>query len=211
MTFNSEEAMRKARLQVRRWCVGVTEGSLLMVLTACVLSIEPLIPESESVFEPALLGTWALEGEGDTATFRRAGETGYVIDYIDGGGEHGRFEGRIGWLGEHMLLEVAPVLPEMDASDGYTALLLTGKVWFVVTAGNGEVRAAQVEGDSLRAHLARGDLWTPHLRDVVHGGGGNDHLLLTGTTAELRTWLARYLERPGVLAETAVWKRTASE
>jgi hypothetical protein len=189
----------------------VTEGSLLLLLTACVLSIEPLIPESASVFEPALLGTWTLEGEGDTATFRRAGETAYVIDYIDGGGEQGRFEGRSGWLGEHMLLEVAPVLPEMDVSDGYTALLLTGKVWFVVTVGNGEVRAAQVNGDSLHAHLARGDLWTPHLANVAHTGGGNEHLLLTGTTTELRTWFDRYLELPGVLAETGVWKRTASE
>jgi len=181
-----------------------------MLLTACVLSIEPVVPESETVFDPALLGRWAVEGDKDTAVIRPAGETGYLIEYTDEEGRPGWFEGRLGRLGDHMLLELSPAGPESGASDAYKALMLPASLQFVVAIEGGSIHAAQLEIDSLRAALRRGDQWTPHLQNVAHTAGGNDHLVLTGTTNALRVWLREYLERPGVLGDTAVWRRVGS-
>lgn len=183
----------------------VTTSALLV--TACVLSVEPVIPESEAVFEPALIGTWALAGEKDTAVISRAGETGYLIDYVDGQGKRGVFEGQVGWLGDHLVLEVSPVLPDAGASEAYEALIIPTHLQLTVILSGAEVHTAPLAADSLQAMLRRGAMWTPHLTEVAHAAGGDDHLLLTGTTTELRNWLPRYLEHSGALGDIAVWRR----
>jgi hypothetical protein len=201
-----EETMRRRAFPILQPAAVSTIAALSLALTACVLSIEPVIPESESTFEPALLGTWALGGAADTAVVGRDGKSGYLIDYTDGEGERGQFEGRVGRLGGRMLLEVTPTALDLDASDGYTSLFLPGRLLFVVMVRDGEILTTQLRDDSLKVMLRRGELVTPYLDGVDDAGDGSGHLLLTGTSSQLRTWLEQYLERSGVLADTAVWQ-----
>lgn len=178
-------------------------------LAGCVLSIEPAISPSEGVFQPGLLGTWVTADGKDSATVTRAGESGYRIRYIDDDGKPGTFDGNTGRLGKHLVLEVAPAAPEVEANDAYLAALLPGRLLFVIVfSGDGtELRTTTLQVDSLRAHLQHHDTWTPHLMQAAHFGEGDPDVLLTGTTAELRTWLAWYLDRPGVMSDPTVWHR----
>jgi hypothetical protein len=178
-------------------------AALALLLTACVVSIEPLIPESESTFEPALLGRWVQEGSGETAVISDAGDGGYLIDYVDAQGGRGRFAGRLGWLDEHLVLEVTPVLPDMDASAEYEALILPARVQIAVMVRVGTVQAAVLDPDSLRSMLRRDATRIPHLTDL---SSSDEDIVLTGTTAETRTWLVEYLTLPGVLGEPVVWR-----
>lgn len=175
---------------------------LPLLLTACVVSIEPVIPESDSVFEPALLGTWVQEGSGETAVISDAGDGGYLIDYVDAQGEPGQYAGRLGWLEEHLILEITPVLPDLDASDEYEALILPARVQIAVIVRAGELQAAALDPDSLRDMLRRDVTRTPHLTDAA----AERDIVLTGTTTEMRTWLIDYLQRPGVLGEASIWR-----
>ncbi len=178
--------------------------ALTFLLTACVVSLEPAIPESDSIFEPALIGTWTLEDDGETATIGDAGDGGYLIDYVDAEGKRGQFAGRLGWLGDRLLFEVTPVLPDAGASDGYEALILPARAQFVVAIEEGELRAQALDLDTVRDVLRRDVRPTPHLADA---SVSDAEVVLTGTTAELRAWLSRYLQVPGALGDPGVWRR----
>ena len=179
-------------------------AALATLLTACVISIEPVIPESDSVFEPALIGTWVADDGGETATIGDAGDGGYLIDYVDAEGKRGQFAGRLGWLGDRLLLEVTPVLPDAGASDGYEALILPARAQFVVAIDEGELRAQALDVDSVRDMLRSDGPTTPHL---ANASGADADVVLTGTTTEIRTWLSHYLQVPGALADSGVWRR----
>jgi hypothetical protein len=187
----------------------MTVISLSVVLAACVVSIEPTVPASESVFEPGLLGTWVESGEKDTAVVMRDGDGGYVIDYTDQDGT-GRFGGRVGRVGGRSLLEVRPVLPD-GASEVYQALLLPGHLLFVMTLDGDDMRLVPLDIDAVREALRRDDLRTPHLSYSENSVDGREQVILTGTSADLRTWLARVVERAEVWGETGVWRRVAPE
>jgi hypothetical protein len=176
---------------------------LPLLLTACVVSIEPVIPESDSVFEPALLGTWVQEGSGETAVISDAGDGGYLIDYVDAQGEPGQYAGRLGWLEEHLILEITPVLPDLDASDEYKALILRARVQIAVTVRAGVLEASVLDPDSLRSRLGHAATQIPPLTDA---SSSDSDIVLTGTTGEIRAWLSRYLELPGSLGETGSWR-----
>lgn len=175
------------------------------LVTGCVLSIETAVPQA--VFQPGLVGTWmGIENNGEDtlrATVTRWGKTGYRIRYTDEDGKSAMFEGRTGRVGNHLVLEVAPLVPEGEPSDAYTDMLLPGRVVFVIALGDDDLRTTALEIDSLRAYLRRHGTSIPSL----DAGGNSSDLLLTGTTAELRTWLASYLDRPGVFTDEAVWRR----
>ncbi len=188
-----------------RWPAPVA-ATLALVLSSCVLAVQPVIPDGDGVFEPALLGTWAVTGDPDTAVVTRAGETDYLITYNDGRGRTAQFSGRLGWLGDRRVLEVRPLLPDLGREDPTRTFVLRTRLLFFVTIHRGEVRTVQLRTDSLRALLGRGTPWTPHLAQVDHDGDGDDHLLLTGTTTELRTFLASYLKQPGVLGDRDAWR-----
>lgn len=183
---------------------GAAIAALATLLTACVISIEPAIPESESVFEPALIGTWVAEDGGETATISDAGDGGYLIDYVDAEGKEGQFAGRVGWLGDRLLLEVTPVLPDAGASDGYEALILPGRAQFVVAIEEGVLRAQALELDTVRELLRSDATPMPHLADAH---GSDAEIVLTGTTTELRDWLSRFLQVPEALADPGVWRQ----
>lgn len=195
---------RLANLHVARFVTALT---MAVLLTGCVLSIQPSIPDDQSVFQPGLLGTWVEADGKDSAVVTRMGETGYRIRYTDDDGKAGTFEGHTGRLGDDLILEVAPAAPRGDFSDDYLAALLPGRLVFVIVPGSAEVRTATLRVDTLRNYLQHRDTWTPHLARVEHFGEGDPLVLLTGTTAELRTWLGWYLDRPGVLNEETVWRK----
>lgn len=185
----------------------VTVISLSVVLTACVVSIEPTIPASESVYEAGLLGTWVESGEKDTAVVMRDGDGGYVIDYTDQDGT-GRFGGRVGRVGGRSFLEVRPVLPD-GASEAYEALLLPGHLLFAMTLDGDDMRLVPLDIDAVREALRHEELAAPHLSYSENSLEGREQVILTGSSVDLRTWLARVAERAEMWGETGVWRRIA--
>ncbi len=188
---------------------AMTVGALSVGLAACVVSIEPTIPASESMYEPGLLGTWVESGDKDTAVVMRDGDGGYVIDYTDQDGT-GRFGARVGRLGDRLFLEVRPVLPDIGASDAYEALLLPAHLLFAMTLEGDEMRLEPLDIDAVREALRYGELQAPHLSYSENSIEGREQVVLTGNSTELRAWVTWLLEHAEVLGETGVWRRVAA-
>jgi len=78
-----------------------------LVTVGCVLSMDAVITESESMFDARLLGAWEEVGGSDRAVVSTAGDGTYAIEYTTDGSV-GRFEARLGRLGDRLVLHGNP-------------------------------------------------------------------------------------------------------
>jgi hypothetical protein len=188
------------------WAQGTLLG-LVVLLGGCVSSDEPVIPESEAIFDPRLVGTWGQGFEGDFASSTR-----YVISRLDENGTAYFIEpwekaeeqwerdesflllGRTGHLGEHLLLEVSPYLSRDEPPAWkYSLLLLEFGPNQASQIGSDELLVRQLDFDHLVEALESGELHLAYRRIDEY------FVILENTTGELRDRLVAYLERPGVL------------
>ena len=104
--------------------LGIALG-LAVVLSGCVLSVDPVISESGATFDPRLLGMWEEVSGSDRAVVSRAAENTYAIEYTSDG-KVGRFEARLGRLGDRLVLDVWPAPRDKDLPQPYAGLLVAG-------------------------------------------------------------------------------------
>jgi hypothetical protein len=174
-----------ARTLTRSACALV----LAMALAGCVVSVEPLIPESEAMFDEGLLGTWEDE-DGNRLLLKgsKVNENSYWLSYTSNGNTITHMA-HLGRLGEHLVLELFPDRP-------IRAHLLL--VLRVVAADEVEWQALRPE--ALLAALEAGELELAHRRL-------RRDLVLRGSPAKLRAELIPWLAHPGALTEPRVLRR----
>ncbi len=166
----------------------------------CALSVNPLIPESDSMFDARLLGDW-VEGDGsDRAALTRGEGNSYGIEYTTDG-KTGRFEGRLGQVGESLVLDVWPAPRKSDIPKPYDGLLFPGHLFLAIGISADEVTISALEPDTLLAALKSGAIRLPYRYSK------KEELLLLGTTDELRESLGPVFTRPGALEKPARWRR----
>lgn len=170
-----------------------------LVTAGCVVSTEAVITDADSTFDERLLGTWAEQGGSDTAVVRRGAGNVYAMTYTMGS-TTGRFEARLGRLGDRFVLDVRPTPETHELPLPYRATLLPVHLAVFIDIGPDEVRIALLEPDSLRAALEAG-------RVRLAASGEQHQLALRGTTAELRAALPSHLARPGTLGAPGVFSR----
>ena len=177
-------------------------GSVLVVLiglSGCVLSIDPVVSESNSTFDPRLLGNWEQASGSDRAVVSRGKDNTYLIEYTNIE-QSGRFQARLGMLGGRQVLDIWPDPGEEGQEKPQAGLLVAGHVIFAITIDQDEIIAAALDPDPLLAGIHAGVVKTPYRQ--------NEHqLILTGTTGELRSMLGPYLSGAEVLGEKSVWQR----
>ena len=175
-------------------------GSVAMavVLGGCVMSIEPVVAGPDATFDARLVGEWEEVGGSDRAVVTRGTGDTYLIDYTDG--ETGRFEGRLGRLGDRWILDVSPAPRDGEVSEPYKEMLIPAHMIFAIDIATDTVRMAGIVGDSLVAALRTGRLRLAHARI-------GDRLVLQGTTAELRAALGPLLARPGMVEPPSAFRR----
>ena len=118
-------------------CLGLRPLAAVAIslhLAGCVLSIDAVVPESEAIFDEALLGTWEVENGPDRVTITRASESTYAVDFADDE-VSGRFEARLGELDGQRVLDVWPAPSDTDPLEPYINLLVPGHVLFVLDVG----------------------------------------------------------------------------
>ena len=171
-----------------------------LLCSGCVLSIDPVVTDSEATFDSRLIGTWQETPGSDRAVVSRASANLYAIEYTTGA-KTGRLEGRLGRLGDKYVLDVWPAPPDRDLLDPYRGFLIGGHLLVGIDVSGEEVRVALLEPDSLRRAIAGGGLRLRHL-------SAGDRVILSGTSQELRTALGTYIRRSGALGNPGVFRRT---
>jgi hypothetical protein len=175
---------------------------LAVMMSGCVLSIDPVIPESGALLDERLIGNWEQASGGDLAVVSRGTGGTYLIEYTSDG-RVSWFEARLGRLGKRLVLDVWPAPPDSLQHQHDASLMVPGHVLFSLDIGSDLVQIAPLEGDSLLEALRSGRVRLVHRES-------RDRLILQGTTAQLRAALTPYLERPGAFDEPETWRRPQS-
>ena len=182
----------------------MTGRSVLAVLLAAgisgcgVASVSPVVTDADIVDEPALAGSWA--GSKDTAVITATGVGSFDVLHTDDHGRMGYYSGRYGRLGPYRVLDLQPVDPSPLSNDVLKSLIVrVHGVVFIESLGD-SIKFRIIEPDSLGSYLAKKPREVSHV--LTEGT-----LLLTGSSAESRKFLASFAQRPGALSEQNVWTR----
>lgn len=177
----------------------VTLSALAFVLAGCLVTLDAIVPESDAMFDPRLVGTWEEVSGSDIAVISQASDHTYAIEFTSEG-HVTRFQARLDSLGGRLILDVWATPGDGEVPGPYADLMVAGHTLFVLDIGSDEVTAAALEPDSLLTHLGTEQPLLEHrLLD--------EQLVLHGTTDQLRTVLGAYLASSGTLAEPIVWRR----
>jgi hypothetical protein len=162
--------------------------ALTLVLAGCVVSVEPLVPEADALFDAGLLGTWEDEdGNHFVLTRPDEGINTYKVSHSGSGKDFGH-HAHLGRLGEHLVLELFP------------GVEIRSHLLLVLHTTPDEVRWQALDPGALLAALEAGEL------DLAHRRLRRD-LVLRESPAKLREQLIPWLARPGVLTEPRVLRR----
>lgn len=173
--------------------------SLAVLLSDCVVSVDPVVTETSAIFDPRLLGSWEeVEGSEEATVSRGPGNT-YIVK-LASGGSVSRFEARLGRLGDLPVLEVSAAADDSTLLGPDAPMAVAGHVLLALDVGSDEIRVQLLDPDSLLAALNAGEV-------PLHHRATDDQLVLHGATGELRSALGPYVLRPGALAEASVWQR----
>jgi hypothetical protein len=164
--------------------------ALALLLAGCVVSVEPLIPESEAMFDAGLLGTWEDEDANHFVLTRPdESSSSYQVSYTSEG-ETIRHLAHLGRLDEHLVLEL---FPEDE---------IRGHLLLVLHIAADEIRWQALKPDTLLAAVEAGEL------DLAYRRLARD-LVLRESPAKLHEQLTPWLARPGVLTEPRILRRVA--
>lgn len=180
---------------------------ITVLLAGCPARILfPLYTEKDLVFNPALVGTWALEG--DIYTFKKSGEKIYELMHYtnDAASDTAIFKAELGKLGKFWFLDLFPESRALEShlNNGvYTHHLILAhtisRVWFE----GDSIRIATLDDDWLRKMVNKKKLKVPYVH--IKDGNAGEQLILTANTKELQQLVTKYADNttafpnPGVL------------
>ena len=178
---------------------------LLPFVSGCVVvySIAPVVPDSASVLDERLLGSWQTTndtGHPESAMLARA-ESGYAILYVSDHGDSSRFNGRLGRIGGRWILDLSPGGEAAGMARLWGSFMVPTHLALVLEIREPEVDVATLQGDSVLAGLRAGRLHLAYFELP------NGDVVLTGSSAELAAGLEEYLTWPGGLGPFGIWRR----
>lgn len=94
---------------------------VVLAITSCIPSIHPIYDADTQVYDPALLGTWTSEGDGQTWVFS-AGlwqKNTYLLEHIDDDGISGKFTVNMAQIGGERFINLFPEEWEFSGNDFY--------------------------------------------------------------------------------------------
>jgi hypothetical protein len=195
----SSQSMPNVRLA--RLVLGVTA----ILTSACAVYLHPLLRDTDTRFDNALIGRW---DEADVQDSARAGHititgdsaSGYRVVNVDTYKDTQIFEGRLGTFAGLRLLELRQ---EAEAAPpGQYDLTLRLFAFVVIHRADARVlEISMVEPEAFEKAVRE----EPALSPWVDTDDGR--LVLTGSSAQVREFMRRLLAQPGAISDTARFVR----
>ena len=169
-----------------------------------VLSLYPLFTERDAVLKPSLEGIWAIElFGGDTLSIQKAGDNFYHLRYVSGR-EPSSFEGGLVHVGNDLLLDLYPVVPDTIGNDYYREHLVKAHTLY----------RARLEKDTLRLAPLNYRWFYDHVvnkkSQVSHVWSGSS-FVLTAPTEEFRALIAEHAQEADFFQSDLFLHRIATQ
>ena len=171
---------------------------LVLWMTGCVPSLQPLYTDKDTLFDPALVGTW--EGKEESWLIRRSEGNFYQLTVKPAKGAPATFEGRLVELGTARFLDLYPGEPDIQ-NDLYKMHLVPAHSISRIRLERDTLRVAMLDDSWLR------DLIRDQKVQIAHQILKDNMLVLTAATAELQALVSRYADDPKAFADPSEFRR----
>ncbi|MEO7299622.1 MAG: hypothetical protein ABI042_13720 [Verrucomicrobiota bacterium] len=185
------------------------------ILAGCVLSFYPLFPEKDIVFNPAFVGVWKTnpspptssdsgvltEGTFSVTRFIETGKN-YLIQTEIKKEPPGRFLAQLGNIGTNLFLQIVPQQPDdIHPKRLYGGHFIQGYSFWKITIDGDKLRLAEMNYLWIEAMAKQNKL---EIKYVQRDGG---FIVLTASTQELQTFIAKYVDSPHAFPKTIEFMR----
>mgnify|MGYP006270942523 FL=1 len=173
--------------------------ALVVLLSACVPSLNPLYTDEDLIFNPELLGTWGEPDEKESWTFEQKGEKEYKLTHSDKQGE-ATFSVHLLKIGNTTFLDIYPDAAE-PINSLYQMHLFPVHTFYKVVIEKGEVALQMFGSSSLEDAIKAGEI---DLDYVMQDGS----LLLTASTETLQKVVLEHVDNEKIFQDpTRLTKR----
>jgi len=159
---------------------------LVLILSACIPSVQPYYFPSDVTFDPALVGAWRATDDGDWEqwTFTARDETSYAIAIAGSDEKTARLVGHLFTLGGRHYLDLTPDSVEYPKTqhDIIGVSMVPGHLLARLDQEPGGIRLAFFDSEWLGNYLKS------HPDELAHRAE-NDSPVLTAATAELQKFV----------------------
>ena len=173
--------------------------ALLLTVSGCVTSLQPVYTAEDVIFDSALLGEWIAGRESWTIT--RAGKNAYRAVHADENGRTGTFIAHLFKAGNSVFVDVYPVTSHVRDSEFYQGHLLPVHT-FALVMSRDPLQFAPLNGEWLKDHLRNNPNALRHERV-------GDEIMITAPTKEIQAFLLRNLQTQKAFEPLEAWHRAA--
>lgn len=170
-----------------------------LLLAGCVLSVSPLYTAKDLVYDPALVGVWAMdEKDATTWAFEKAGVSSYKL-VITEGQTSSPFVAHLVQLGEHRFMDLCPDksgIDELKQTELYKGSLIRGHLFLQVLQTKPALQMKDMDDDWL------GKLLKKDPKALAHEDT-EDGLVLTATTKALQDFMIQHWNTEGAWSDEA--------
>lgn len=182
---------------MHRLAACAVAAAAVLVLPACLVSsLHPVYDDESIVFDESLVGTWENRESEVTVVIARGEWRSYHLAYSDRSGTT-RFTGHLTTIGAARFLNVRP---EDGLERPAYLIAANGPLQIDLDADRARVRA--LDHSTVLDRLARASLQTAAATDL------KQNVVLTGSTSEVRGWLASAVREDTVFGEWMTFTRS---
>lgn len=173
-------------------------GSVLLI-AGCwpTASLHPLFTETDIVFDPALVGTWADKNGIPVILIQKAKDKAYKGIYMDNGGIV-EFEAHLVRLGKFLFLDAYPKKPPTIHASSLITHLIPGHTFSRIWIDGDVLRIRMLDRKWLLDMIARKKVKIAHERVANIWGPdeeeSKEYIVLTASTKELQKFALKYAE-----------------
>jgi hypothetical protein len=175
---------------------------LLLLITGCTLSLNPLFTANQLVFDPTLAGVWkgkqtdAAPDANTNMTFTLQGRPDIgkkyflLTDMKDQ--PQGRFGAELGVIGTNRFLQIVPMKPSsIGEKSFYGAHFIQAYSFWKVVLDRDKLKLIPLNYQWIEAMAKQKQL------DIRYEQREGDFIILTASTQELQAFIRKYADDPG--------------
>ena len=174
--------------------------AIVLLMTACVPSLNPLYTKADLIFEPALVGTWVNQEDGHQTiwTVTKSGE-GYEMVDVEEDEDPAKFDVRMVKLGDQTFLDL---YPKQEINNGlYQLHIIRAHIFMKVALTGDSLVVTMLDQEWLKKALNGEETAIGHL--ILEDGG----VLLTAPTADLQEFIVKSYAHPDAFGEPVFFAR----
>jgi len=173
---------------------------LILILSGCLPSLNPIYTEEDIVFNKQLIGIWAEEDkEKEKWIFEKNGGNQYKLTYLEEG-KKASFEAHLAKIGEYHFLNL---YPDDYASENtlYQCHFIPVHTFSKITIKEDEVVIKMMDPTWVEEKIMKKEI------DIEHAFSSKGNLLLTAPTKKLQEFVLRFAEEEEAFQDPLILER----